>query len=84
MAIGCQIFRKILFLLKNSWKIVFSNCLNFTFSIIFLVNNGHSATKVHVNKVQYCGAGHILTKLKPSISFLYIGLKEGSEEAIAT
>ena len=34
-------------------------CLNFTFSIIFLVNNGHRATKVHVNKVQYCRAGHI-------------------------
>ena len=33
-------------------------CLNFTFSIIFLVNNGHRATKVHVNKVQYCRAGH--------------------------
>ena len=33
-------------------------CLNFTFSIIFLVNNGHRATKVHVKKVQYCKAGH--------------------------
>ena len=32
---------------------------NFTFSIIFLVNNGHRATKVHVNKVQYCRAGHL-------------------------
>ena len=32
-------------------------CLNFTFSIIFLENNGHRATKVHVNKVQYCRAG---------------------------
>ena len=28
-------------------------------SQIFLVNNGHRATKVHVNKVQYCRAGHI-------------------------
>ena len=26
-------------------------CLNFTFSTIFLVNNGHRAIKVHVNKV---------------------------------
>ena len=32
-------------------------CLNFTFSTIFLVNNGHRAIKVHVNKVQYCRAG---------------------------
>ena len=28
-------------------------CLNFTFFTIFLVNNGHRAIKVHVNKVQY-------------------------------
>ena len=28
------------------------------FSTIFLVNNGHRAIKVHVNKVQYCRAGH--------------------------
>ena len=36
-------------------------CLNFTFSTIFLVNNGHRAIKVglHVNKVQYCRAGHL-------------------------
>ena len=33
--------------------------LNFMFSTIFLVNNGHRAIKVHVNKVQYCRAGHI-------------------------
>ena len=26
-------------------------CLNFTFSTIFLANNGHRAIKVHVNKV---------------------------------
>ena len=32
-------------------------CLNSTFSAIFLVNNGHRAIKVHVNKVQYCRAG---------------------------
>ena len=32
--------------------------LNFTFSAIFLVNNVHRAIKVHVNKVQYCRAGH--------------------------
>ena len=36
----------------------FSFCLNFTFSTIFLINNGHRAIKVHVNKVQYCRAGH--------------------------
>ena len=34
-------------------------CLNFTFSTIFSVKNGHRAIKVHVNKVQYCRAGHI-------------------------
>ena len=28
---------------------------------MFLVNNGHSATKVHANKVQYCRAGHFVT-----------------------
>ena len=28
-----------------------SFCLNFTFSTIFLVNNGHRVIKVHVNKV---------------------------------
>ena len=33
-------------------------CLNFTFSSIFLVNIGHRGIKVHVNKVQYCRAGH--------------------------
>ena len=33
-------------------------CLNFTFSIIFLINYGHKATKVLVNKVQYHIAGH--------------------------
>ena len=33
--------------------------LKFTFSTIFLVNNGPRAIKVHVNKVQYCRAGHI-------------------------
>ena len=37
--------------LENSFFAIV--CLNFTFSIIFLVNNGHRATKVHVNKVQY-------------------------------
>ena len=26
---------------------------------IFLINNGHRAIKVHVNRVQYCRAGHI-------------------------
>ena len=35
-------------------------CLNFIFSTIFLVNNGHRAIKVHVNKVQYCRAGHLM------------------------
>ena len=57
--------KKNLFLLKNSRKINFSNyLLNFTFSTIFLVNNGHRAIKVHVhvNKVQYCRAGHIFCK----------------------
>ena len=48
MATGHQIFPKILFLLENTEK----------FSTIFLVNNGHRAIKVHVNKVQYCRAGH--------------------------
>ena len=31
-------------------------CLNFTFSTVSLVNNGHKAIKVHVKKVQYCRA----------------------------
>ena len=33
-------------------------CLNFTISTIFFVNNSHRAIKVHVDKVQYCRAGH--------------------------
>ena len=51
---------KILFLLKIPGKLFLAIiCLNFTFSIIFLVNTGHRATKVHDNRVQYCRAGHI-------------------------
>ena len=42
---------------KSIWAII---CLNLTFSTLFSVNNGHRAIKVHVNKVQYCRAGHIL------------------------
>ena len=55
-ATRCQIF----FLLKNSLRLIFSNYLpQFRFSTIVLVTNGHRAIKVHVNKVQYCRAGHI-------------------------
>ena len=45
------------FLENQFWQFI---CLNFTFSTIFIVNNGHRAIKVHVNRVQYCRAGHIL------------------------
>ena len=54
MATGCQIIKKVLFVLNNSWKINFTN---FTFSTIFLENNGHRGIKEHVNKVQYCRVG---------------------------
>ena len=53
MATMCQIFRRILE--KSILAII---RLYFTFSTIFLVNNGHRAIKVHVNKVQYCRAGN--------------------------
>ena len=55
-----QFFKKISLcwkLLRNSFLGII--CLNFTFSTIFLVNNSHRTIKVHVNKVQYCRAGHI-------------------------
>ena len=39
-------------------------CHNFTFSVVFLVNNGHRAIKVNVSKAQYCRAGHIIMKEK--------------------
>ena len=48
--------KKISFCWKTYEKSII--CLNFIFSTIFLVNNGHRAIKVHVNKVQYCRAGH--------------------------
>ena len=40
--------------------IQFSLKFNFTFSTIFLVNNGHRAIKVNVNEVQYCRAGDLM------------------------
>ena len=43
---------KLFFCLKILRKSILAIiCLNFTFSTIFLVNNGHRAIKVHVNKV---------------------------------
>ena len=50
---------------SSCWKILRKSifaiiCLNFTFSIIFLINDGHRAIKLHVNEVQYCRAAHSL------------------------
>ena len=40
-------------------SLAFSQNANPTHSVIrTLVNNGHRAIKVHVNRVQYCRAGH--------------------------
>ena len=46
-------FQKNSLFLGNSFLAII--CLNFTFSTILLVNNGHIK---HVNRVQYCRAGH--------------------------
>ena len=55
-----RISKKIFFWLKILRKSILAIiCLDFTFSTIFLVNNGHRAIKVHVNKVQCCRVGHI-------------------------
>ena len=45
---------------KHSFVLKISQEINFRFSTIFLVkfNDGHGTIKVHVNKVQYCRAGH--------------------------
>ena len=49
------------FCLQIHRKSVLANiCLNFTFSTIFLLENGHRAIKVHVKKVKYCRAGHFV------------------------
>ena len=53
-----RFFKKISFCSKILEKSILAIIgFNFTFSTIFLVNNGHRAIKVHVNKVQYCRAG---------------------------
>ena len=53
-----RFLKNISFCRKILEKSILANiCLNFTFCIIFVLNNGHRAIKVHVNKVQYCRAG---------------------------
>ena len=57
---GVRFSKKNSFRLKIREKSILAIiCLNSSFSIIFLVNNGHRAIKVHVNKVQYCRAGTV-------------------------
>ena len=51
-----------------------------------IINNGHRGSKVHVNKIQYCRAGHICLAphldIKTHLDILFIGVYSSFKELL--